>query len=177
MAIVLKHLFNLIYILHSETSTRSISAGFCCGIVLGFSPILSLQAVLVLVVMLVFRVQVGAAMLSAVVFKILGVPLEPLFHFLGNVILSQSMLQPFFTLLYNLPLIPMTRFYNTVVMGAGVLSVFLVGPAYPLFEYLIDNYRHTVVERVKDTKLWSLWKTSKLFKWYQYYRSVYGRFS
>ena len=177
MTVILKQVFNLVYLLHSETSTRSISVGLCCGIVLGFSPMLSLQSLLILGLLLLFRIQVGAALLSAVFFKLVGIPLVPLFDFTGNLILSQPELRPVFTWLYNLPLVPMTRFYNSVVMGGGIVGIVLTVPFYLLFGYLIDTYRSEVVDQIKDTKLWTMWKTSTLFKWYQYYRSAQSRFS
>jgi uncharacterized protein (TIGR03546 family) len=177
MTVILKQVFKLVYLLHSETSTRSISIGLSCGIVLGFSPMFSLQSLLILGLILFFRIQVGAAFLSAVFFKLVAIPLVPLFDVTGNWILSLPVFQPVFTWLYNLPIVPMTRFYNTVVMGGGIVAIVLTVPAYFLFEYLVDAYRAEVVARIKETKLWTVWKTSKLFKWYQYYRSARGIFS
>lgn len=174
MTFLLRQLFNLIYLLNSETGTNSISAGFCCGLVLGFSPIYSLQSLLVVLILLIFRVQLGAALVAMAFFKLMALPMVGLFHVIGDFVLSISMLEPVFVYFYNLPLIPMTRFYNTVVMGAGILSVVLIPPFFYLSKFLIDQYRRTVVRRLKETKVWTVWQASTIYKWYQRYKSIYG---
>lgn len=174
MTLLLRQLFKFVYLLNSETGTTSISVGFACGLVLGFSPILSLQSLLVFLVILVFRVQFGAALLAAAGFKLLSVPLTPVFHGVGDFVLGLSILEGLYTTLYNLPVVPMTRFYDTVVMGAGVVSLLLAYPVYRISELLVDRYRATVLARLKESRLWSVWKASTLYKWYQKYESFRG---
>jgi uncharacterized protein (TIGR03546 family) len=174
MTLLLRQLFKLAYLLNSEKGTASISAGFACGLVLGFSPVLSLQSLLVFLVILVFKVQFAAALLAAAGFKLLSLPLTPIFHSAGNFVLGLDFLEPLYTSLYNLPLIPLTRFYDTVVMGAGVVSLLLAYPVYRLTEFLVDRYRSTVLAWLKESRLWSVWKASTLYKWYQKYESFSG---
>src|SRR5688572_30679792 len=59
MTMVLRQIFNLLQLLGSETATRSIAAGFALGAILGFYGGLTLQALLVFVLALIFRVQLG----------------------------------------------------------------------------------------------------------------------
>lgn len=115
MAFLGRQLFKLVYLLNSERGTDSIAAGMALGIVLGFSPILSLQSMLVFLVVLMFRVQMGAALLSMGLFKLIAPALTPLFHAVGEIVLSVEALLPVYRTLYTLPVVPLTRFYNTVV--------------------------------------------------------------
>lgn len=174
MTLVFRQLFNLAYLLNSERGTRSIASGFACGLILGFSPVLSLQTLLVGMVVLVFRIQFGAALLAMFFFKIISPLLTGLFHGVGAAVLSVDALEPLYVLLYNLPLVPYTRFYNTVVMGAGVVSVLLVVPTYFLFLWLVDRYRRTVLKKLKESRWWTFWKSTALYKWYQKYESIMG---
>ncbi|MFB6347229.1 MAG: TIGR03546 family protein [bacterium] len=172
MTFLFRQLFKLIYLLNSETGTRSIAAGCACGLVLGFSPVVSLQGLLVVAVVLFFRVQIGAAMLSSGLFKFVALLMTGVFHWIGDSVLSVRILEPVYTLLYNLPLIPYTRFYNTVVMGAGVVSLILVVPVYLITCRLVDQYRGDVLRRLKTSRYWSLWKSTSLYKWYRNYEST-----
>src|SRR5579871_3435362 len=109
MSLLLKQLFNFLKLLNSDTGTRSLAAGLALGLVLGFSPLLSLQAFLILFICFFFRVQLGAAFLSAFFFKFVAYLLDPVSNLLGRSILEMSALRPLFVVLYNMPLVPLTR--------------------------------------------------------------------
>ena len=127
MTLILKQLFGLVKLLNSEKGTNQIAAGIACGFILGMTPSLSLHSLLLFVIMLFFRVQLGAAFLAAFFFKFIAFLLDPMFHSVGGSILEMESLKGFLTMLYNLPLVPFTRFNNTLVMGSGVIS-FLLAP-------------------------------------------------
>ncbi len=78
MTLLLKQLFGLIKLLNSETGVNQIATGIAAGFVLGMSPTLSLQSLLIFLLILVFRVQAGAALLSAFFFKFLAFLLDPI---------------------------------------------------------------------------------------------------
>lgn len=174
MTLLGRQLFKLVYLLNSERGTDSIAAGLALGIILGFSPTLSLQSLLVMVVVLVFRVQVGAALLSTGFFKLLAPGLTPVFHTVGDAVLSIEFLLPVYRSLYTLPLVPMTRFYNTVVTGAGICALVLAPVGFLFARRLIARYRTAVMSRLKNSRWWTLWKSTALYKWYQRYRSLTG---
>jgi len=68
MTLLLKQLFAFFRLLNSDTATNQLAAGLACGVILGFAPILSLQALLVIFCCFFFRIQLGAAFLSAFFF-------------------------------------------------------------------------------------------------------------
>ena len=123
MTLLLKQFFQLFKLLNSETGTNQIAWGIAFGFVLGMTPAFSLQTILVFLILLFFRVQMGAAFLAAFFFKFMAYLLDPVFHMVGEAVLSSEGLKPTFTALYNMPVVPWTRFYNTIVMGSGVLSL------------------------------------------------------
>jgi len=174
MTILLKQLFALIKLLNSDTGTNQIAAGFACGLILGFAPMLSLQGLLVLVCIFLFRIQIGAALLSAAFFAIIAWLLDPLSDAVGSAILEADALRPMFTTLYNMPLVPLTRFYNSITMGAGVVSLLLAPLVFWGSKKLIVVYRTKVVERFKSSQWWKLWSGTVLFKWYVNYEKLRG---
>jgi len=173
--ILIKQLLGLLKLLNSETGTNQIAAGVALGFILGQSPMLSLQAIAVFVLIFFFRIQMGAAFLSAAFFKLLGLALVPLYASLGEWVLTMPSLESLFTTFYNMPLIPLTRFNNTVVMGSGLLGFLLFPVIFLLTKILVSKYRKLIVERFQETKIWKMWKASAIYKLYFNYEKLYGR--
>jgi uncharacterized protein (TIGR03546 family) len=169
MTLILKQFFGLLKLLNSETGSSQIAAGVSVGLILGFSPILSLQALAALGCIFFFRVQIGAALMAAFFFKLVAWLFDPLCHALGSAVLETEALRPLFTAMYNMPLVPLTRFNNSIVMGSGIISLALAVPTFFAAKWLIAKYRATVVARIKGTKFWRALKATSLFKWYATY--------
>ncbi len=174
MTLILKQIFSLIQMLNSETGTNQIASGLALGLALGFSPLFSLQGILILLVMFFFRVQMGAAFLAAFFFKFTAYLLDPVFHKVGEAVLKYEALRPIFTDLYNMPIVPWTRFFNTVIMGSGIVGLLLFVPAFFLFRWLVKTYRATVLARFQQTKFWKFVKATTFYKWYAKYDELYG---
>ena len=174
MTFLLKQIFQLIKMLNSETGTNQIASGLALGFALGMSPFLSLQGLLIVMFMIIFRVQFGAASLSAFFFAFVAYLLDPIFHLIGETILYAKSLQSLWTALYNMPLIPLTRFNNTVVMGSGVLGLILFIPLFFIFIKLVATYRVQVVARFKTTQLWKSFKLTSFYKWYCTYDTYFS---
>lgn len=175
MTLLLKQLFALIKLLHSDNGTSSIAWGVSMGFILGMTPAFSLQTILVFMLLFIFRIQIGAAFLAAFFFKFIAFFLDPLFNSIGMAVLEMDSLHGLFTELYNMPIVPLTRFYNTIVMGSGVVSICLIPVVFVASKILIAKYRTSVVERVKDTKYWKAFKATGFYKWYASYDSLYGQ--
>jgi uncharacterized protein (TIGR03546 family) len=174
MTLLLKQIFAFFKLLNSDTATNQLAAGLAFGVVLGFSPFLSLQTFIVLFLCFFFRIQLGAAFLSAFFFKFVAFMFDPLTDRLGRVTLESEGLRPLFVELYNMPLVPLTRFNNSIVMGSALISFILVIPLFFVFRKLIIRYRETVVARYQKTKIWKFWAGTSFYKWYLKYDQLYG---
>lgn len=174
MSLLLKQLFGFIKLLNSETGHNQIAAGVACGFILGMTPIFSLQSLLVFLLIFLFRIQAGAAFLSAFFFAFIAWAFDPLFHQFGSWFLTHSALQGVLTSMYNMPLVPLTRFNNSVVMGAGVVAILCFPLVFFISRLLVLKYRKAVVERIKDTKAWKALQATSVYKWYYSYENLYG---
>ena len=172
MSLILKQIFNLIKLLHSESGDRSIALGIALGFILGMSPLLSLQAIFVILILLVFRIQIGACIVSSFFFKFMAFLLSPVFDKAGRLVLETESLKPAFTSLYNMPIIPYTKFYNSVVMGAGITSIVLAPIIYFIFKAVIKKYRAGVVSKTNNSKIWKAFKATKIIQWYLKYDEI-----
>lgn len=174
MALILKQFFQLIKLLNSETGTNQIAAGVAAGFILGIGPVLSLQALILFLLIIIFRIQFGACLVAAFFFKFIAYLLDPIFHSVGANVLEIEGLKDLFITLYNMPLVPLTRFNNSVVMGAGILGFALAPMVFILSKVLIQKYRVVVLSKLKETKLWKAVKATSLYKWYYKYDNLYN---
>lgn len=174
MTFLLKQVFAFLKLLNSDTGTNQIASGIACGLILGFAPFLSLQTLMVLALLFFFRIQIGAATLSAFFFSFVAYLLDPVAHSIGSAVLETEGLRPLFTELYNMPLIPLTRFYNSIVMGSAVIGFALFPFVFVGSRVLITKYRQNVVARFRQTKLWKAMQATSLYKFYAKYTELYG---
>ncbi len=173
MTLILKQVFAFIRLLNSDTGTNQIASGLALGIILGFAPFISLQTVIVLLLVFIFRIQLGAAFLSGFFFKFIAFLVDTPADHLGRILLEAESLRSIWTSLYNMPIIPMTRFNNSIVMGSLVISFILAPISFFIFKNLVIKYRETVVEKLKETKFWKALAATKIYNWYLTYNKLY----
>ena len=174
MTLILKQIFGLLKLLNSDKATNQIAFGIAIGLILGFSPMLSLQSLVVLLCLFIFRIQMTAAFLSAFFFSFIAYLLDPACDLLGRAVLESESLHSIFTTLYGMPVVPLTRFYNSVVMGSGIVALLLAPFVYFLSKILIAQYRVTIVARFHQTKFWHLFKATPFYNWYEKYEQLYA---
>lgn len=169
MGLILKQLFSFIKLLNSDTGKISLALGMTCGFILGMTPVLSLHSLLIFLILFFFRIQIGAALVTAFFFKFVAYLMDPVFHSVGSKFLEMESLQGILTQLYNMPIIPYTRFNNSIVMGSAVVTFALSPFVYILSAMFITKYRATVVARFKTTKFWKVVEGTKFYQWYYKY--------
>lgn len=174
MTLLLKQIFAFFKILNSDSGTNQLAVGLSVGMILGFSPFVSLQTFVVIAILFFFRIQIGAAFLAAFFFKFIAFLLDPVCDLIGRKVLEAEALRPVFVTLYNMPLVPLTRFNNSIVMGSGIIGFVLAIPAFFIFRALILKYRQTVVARFRSSKIWRAWAGTTFYKWYSTYDKLYG---
>lgn len=174
MTLLLKQIFAFFKLLNSDTGTNQLAAGIACGFILGMTPAFSLQTLLVFVIIFFFRVQMGAAFLSAFFFKFAAFLFDPIFDRVGEAVLTLPSLKGLFTSLYNMPLLPYTRFNNTIVMGSGLVALLLFPFVFWGAGKAVEKYRETVVQRLRGTKVWKAFQATGFYKWYVKYDELFG---
>ena len=174
MTLLIKQIINLIRLIHSDTGENQIAAGLALGVFLGFAPFISIQTLIVLFIVFIFRVQFGAAALSAFFFKLVAFLLDPVADPLGRSLLENPSLRSTWTAMYNVPIVPMTRFNNSIVMGSLAMSIVLCPILFFVFKKLVLKYRTSVAQRFESSKVWKAIKATKLHDWYSKYRDLYG---
>lgn len=154
---------------------RQIAGGFALGSILGLSPMLTLQGVVVWLIILILNVNISAAVLAITVCTLFAYIFDPVFHWLGYTLLvNVDALRGLWTWLYNAPLAPLTRFNNTVVMGSFVVAVAAFVPIYLGMQKFVLAYRTHVGARIEKWKIYQIISKSALVKTYQRIRDWKG---
>lgn len=163
---MLRTLAKLLQVLNSETAPGQITLGLAFGMVMGFTPFLTLHNVLVLLLVLVLRVNLSAFFLGLALFSALAFVLDPLFHSLGLQVLNLEALQPLFTDFYNTAWGRLERFNNTVVMGGFIVALAMFVPVLLLGNMLVRRYRAHVPAWFKSNRIVAALKGSKFYEIY-----------
>jgi uncharacterized protein (TIGR03546 family) len=164
---VIKAVANLLKVLNSETEPGQISLALCLSMIAGFTPLLSLHNLFVLLLVLVLRVNLAAFGLGWAFFSAIAYALDPLFHQIGLAVLTVPALTGTWTRLYNTAWFRLDRLNNTIVMGSLLFSLVFFVPAFILFNMLIRRYRAHILAWVKKTRLMQAFQATKLYNLYQ----------
>ena len=169
----IKLVANFIKILREGQTPAQVAGGFALGFILGLSPMLTLQGILVWLVILILDVNISAATLAILIFSLVAYIFDPIFHQLGYLLLVNiEGLKGIWTILYNAPIAPLTRFNNTVVMGSFVSALILFTPVYFGMKKFVIAYRSTIGARIEKMKIYQIISRSWVVQTYQRIRGL-----
>lgn len=164
---MLRTIVKLLKVLNSENDPRQISLAFSFSMVAGLTPLVSVHNLLVLFLVLLLRVNISAFILGFLLFSGIAYVLDPLFHWLGLLILTADPLQGLWTAFYNSTVWRLEKFNNSIVMGSLVFSVFFFTPFFLILNKLILKYRENVMSRLRKSRIMQTLKATKFYNLYQ----------
>ena len=171
----LKIIRDFFKILKEGQTSGQIAGGFALGSILGFSPMLTLQGIVVWLILLVIDVNLSAALLALTRCSIVAYLFDPLFHWIGfQLLVNVESLRPMWTWMYNAPVAPLSRFYNTVVLGSFVTALILFTPIFLAMKHFVVAYRTHIHSRLEKWKVYQVINRSSLIQWYQKIRDLRG---
>ena len=150
---MIKGIAKLVLALNGNVKKSQIAAGLAWGLLLGLVPAGNFFWIVLLVVSFFFNHHHGAKFLVMAAVKLLSPLVAPPIDLLGWEILHAESLQPLFTNMYNMPFVPFTRFNNTLVAGGMVAGAALAILLFFPFILLVDLYRKTVGQKIKNSKV------------------------
>lgn len=174
MLLVLKYISKLLKALASEASPNQLAGGFILGMIIGLTPVMSIHNLIIIVLIIILKVNIGMAVLAFLVFSGFAYLADPLFHSFGAWMLELEGMQQTWTNLYNNELFAITRFYNTVVLGSLIVALLLCIPMFPLSKIGVEKYRKHIHEKLMKTKVVKALKGTKVYSLYQTVSKVRG---
>jgi uncharacterized protein (TIGR03546 family) len=163
---MLNLLLKLLTALNSETDPTQISLGFCFGLILGFTPFLSMHNLVVLFLLLSLRVNISACMLAWGFFAGVAYALDQLFLMTGEFLLALPSMQEQWTAMYNSDFWRLTHFNNTMTLGSLAISLMAFIPMFFIFRISIIRYRKHLLARVRNSRFMQILQTNKLYQAY-----------
>lgn len=171
---LVRTLFKLFKVMNSETAAESLAAALALGTFLGFVPLASAQAVLVLLVVLFLRVNVTLTLVTALGTGILARALEPSFHGLGVALLERDGLRGLWTTVEGNALLGATRLTNSVVLGGTVLGLVALPVAGALGLAFVRLYRDRVEGWVLRSRLVGFLRGLRIVQLYRSLTQPFG---
>lgn len=119
-------------------NAKSVALAAAIGTMLGLLPKGNLLAVLLLLSIIIFRVNVTVAVLLAVGVSFFAGRLDGVAEKIGDAILAPNFFEPFGQWLFAQKIVPWTSLDNTVVLGNFFIGCVLFVPIYYCVKLLLD---------------------------------------
>ncbi len=164
---LLKLIMKTIKVMGSETSPYSIAFAVVLGLIMAFNPFVSIQVMTCLVLLIFFKVNIGAWLFSFLTLKGVAILCSGLFDSIGTSLLESESLYGMWTSWYNSSLFSLTGFYNSVALGGMLCSVILVIPVFFGMLVFVKYYRNKLEPKIVNSKIAKAIKANKLYKMYK----------
>jgi uncharacterized protein (TIGR03546 family) len=125
----------------------------------------------VVLLALIIRVNLSTFIVGTVVLSGVAYLLDPIFSWIGVIVLTAGPLESIWTGLYNIPLFRLAKFNNSIVMGSLLVSLALFLPALILTNLAIGRYREHVLQWVRKSRIVEALTATRF---YSLYESVSG---
>jgi len=168
---MLKALARILKVLNSETEPSQISLALCLALITGFTPVWSLHNLIVVLLALIIRVNLSTFIVGTIVLSGIAYILDPIFSWIGVMVLTAGTLESLWTALYNIPLFRVAKFNNSIVMGSLLVSLALFLPTFILANLAISRYREHVLQWVRKSRVVEALTATRF---YSLYESVSG---
>lgn len=146
-----RRILKILKALNSNQRPWQISVALFLGAIAGFTPLLSLHNLVVLLLVFFINVNVGMFVLSLAGCTLIAYLLDPIFHRIGYGLLTAEGLNGFWTQFFSCPVFLLGNLNNTIVMGSLVFTLVLGIPLIFVMNKLVVKYRLTfnaIVDRV-----------------------------
>ena len=128
------YIIKLLKALGSNSKPSQIANSFCIGLILGLMPKGNLLWWLVFVFFMFVRINKAGYFIMMILGAFISPYFDPIFHQIGEAVLTYETLVPTFAKLLEIPFVGFTRFNNTIVCGSLVAGII----AYiPLFLFML----------------------------------------
>jgi uncharacterized protein (TIGR03546 family) len=174
MFLIIKYFSKLIKALSSDASPKQIAAGFILGMIIGLTPLFSIHNLIIIVLILGLKVNVGFVILAFTFFSGVAHLADPIFHNFGIWLLEKENYQSFWVHMYNNEWWAITRFYNTVVIGSFISSIILSVAMFPSVVLFVKQYRLHIHAKFQNWKIVKALKGTKIYSIYVMVSKIKG---
>lgn len=173
--IVLRWFLKFLKLLNSETSENALGLAFALGMALALMPILSLQGLLVLAVILFFRVNITAALLTFAIFSLLRLALFGVIDGLGVALLERESLAGLWAWLSHAPVLSFLGLNHSTTLGGTIIALVLAAPVFLIARTLVKLYRQRFERWWSGLAIATAIRSSWVYQIYLWFDSPFHR--
>ncbi len=159
-------LVKLLKALNSEQSPGQLAIAVSLAIIIGFTPLISLHNLFIVLIALWFRVNLTLLIVSYPLFALIGYLLSPIFESVGLSILQMPSLLPVWESFFNTLLGRWSNFYYSGVMGSFVTGLLVAIIVFPIVKLMVVAYRENWLKKIEQLKVMKMLKASKFWQLY-----------
>jgi uncharacterized protein (TIGR03546 family) len=167
MLMVVHILLAPVRFMRDESCSTALATGLTLGMFLGFVPLLSMQAMLVITVVLFLRINVLAALVGYGVFGLAAAALGGPLDALGAALLRAEGLQGLWSFFYN-STFHYCLLHNSLALGGTLMATVLLAPVFLVSRLLIRAWRHRVESAVAQSRLARTLRATWLYRAYRW---------
>jgi uncharacterized protein (TIGR03546 family) len=158
---------SLYKLLSSDASPSAVAFGVAFGVLAGCVPVTSGLALFLLLLVLIFRVQISAALVAWGLTRLLAKAfLATSFESFGEALLDPESLHGFWTWFLNLPVVAWFGLDRYAIVGGAVVGLLLGIASFFVMRAAVISYRRWLHEKVSSNRffrwLTSFWLTKLL---------------
>ena len=127
---MLTYLIKLLKALGANSKPSQIANSFCIGFLLGLMPKDNLLWYLLLIFFMFVRINKAGYFIMMILGAFISPYFDPIFHQIGEAVLTYEPLVPTFAKLLEIPFVGFTRFNNTIVCGSLVAGIIAYIPLF-----------------------------------------------
>lgn len=166
-------LFKAFDYVQSRNSPFCLALGAMEGMLLGLTPVPTLQWMVGFLLAISSSGHVGMGLITFSAFGLLFYPLTPFFDALGDQLLNRMPeLERVWAWAYHAPLLPYCEFNNTVVLGSFTFCLFLFVPMFAAVYLLFVRFRTSMLRVWLSSPVYRKWNASRLNRLYARYQQA-----
>jgi len=159
-------LVKLFKALNSEQSTNQLAIAVSLAIILGFTPLISLHNLIIVLIALWFRINLTLLIVSYPLFALVGFVFSSFFESIGLSILQSEGLAPIWEAFFNTLFGRWSNFYYSGVIGSFVVSLVVAAIAFPVVKIMVRAYREKWLSKIERFKIVKTLKASRFWELY-----------
>lgn len=147
------YIIKLLKALGANSKPSQIANSFCIGLILGLMPKGNLLWWLVFIFFMFVRINKAGYFIMMLIGAFISPYFDPLFHKIGEVVLTYEPLIPFYSTLLEIPFVGFTRFNNTIVCGSLVAGIIAYIPLFIFMLVFIWIWRKWIAPFFNQSKI------------------------
>ena len=148
----------LLKFLNSNESVQNIAFSATMAVIFSLLPFNAINHFFLLLILIIFNGNLFIFIFLTPIFELFSNSFYPLFHEIGQSILTTPSLKMIFNNIYQLPIVNFTNWNNTITMGGLIFCLIIAIPLFMIYKLFLTKYRKVIMPLIQKSKLRHIFK-------------------